>query len=97
MRLDVSIKIEVHMHRTLLFTILISFTFQSFAQALTCNQIRDKADAVYQNRNKKSSCVLTEHTLGVSPGSTESVYLCGGKKYKLLQSANDVCKASAIK
>ncbi len=62
--------------------------------AMTCSQIRDKADATYQSQKKKTACVLVAHVLGLSPGSTESIYSCGGKKYKLYQLANNDCKVT---
>ena len=74
------------------------FTLIPFSShAITCSQIREKADATYGNKKTKTSCVLTEHTLGIGTGSTESVYTCKELKYRLYQSLNGDCVASLVK
>jgi hypothetical protein len=73
-----------------LFTVfLLGLTMTQLAGAMTCPQIRAKAAP--SKSNAKSGCVLIDHTIGISPGSTETTYDCGGKKYRLTTLKNDNC------
>ena len=65
--------------------------------AMNCSQIRAMAGAAFENKKTKSACVLIEHTLGISPGSTETVYSCKGKKYKLNQLESGQCSVTSAK
>ena len=73
----------------LLFSVLALGVMTQSAFAMTCPQIRQKAAA--SKGDAKSACVLIEHTIGISPGSTETTYDCGGKKYRLTTQTNDAC------
>jgi hypothetical protein len=66
------------------------FGIQS-AQAMTCAQVREKAKP---GKTGKAACVLLEHTVGLSRGSTLSIYQCGKSKYTLNMYENNDCKVS---
>jgi len=79
--------------------LLVLLSIPQFCHAgggMTCADILTRAKPV-EKKKVKSACVLESHTIGMGRGTTESIYLCGKVKYKLVTEEDYECKVTVLK